>query len=254
MALPRGRAEKASDVRLGILFRRDGAPTDPHDVRLAEIVDTDGETVLATFESFEHEDGSGEYYVTVPGALLDVAGRYLDRWYFTWNPGEGEQDVTQDFYVQETAVLEHYGPDLQAGVGHLKGFPELAANAQDGITQADLDRAMDLADTMIESLFADAYDLTGWADSPPPLIAMLWEMLAAAKAIEFRDLRLGLPGDGAGDTAARLVRTAREIVDKILHGWPERLHLRDDAGHLIRPRKDRAPTTPRAADATSDWF
>ncbi len=251
MALPRGRAQKDSDVQLGILFRWDGAPTDPYQVRQVEIIDTDGATVLQTIASLEHESGSGEYYATASGNLLDDAGRYLDRWYYTWVEDEGEQTVTQDFYVQETAAPEHYGADLQVGVGYLKGFPPLAANAQDGITQADLDAAMTAADTMVESLFSADYDISGWAASTPALVSMLWDLLAAAKAIEYKDLRLGQPGDGS---AARLVRSARELTDKILHGWPERLHLRDTGGNIIRPRRNRSVTQPRAAEATSDLF
>ena len=254
MTLPRGRAQKDADVRLGILFRWDGQPTDPFQVRQVEIIDTDGETVLETISSFEHEDESGEYYAAASGANLGTVGRYLDRWYYTWIDGEGEQTATQDFYVQETAAPEHYGDDIQAGAGYLKGFPALAADAQDGITQTDLDAAMDIADTMIESLFDANYDIADWLTSSPPLVSMLWEMLASAKAIEFRDMRLGLPGEDHQSAAARLVRSARELLDKILHGWPERLHLRDANGNVIQPRKNRATTVPRAADATSDWF
>ena len=254
MALSRGRAQEGSDVRLGILFRWDGQPTDPFQVRQVEIIATDGETVLDTIDSFEHEDDSGEYYATVSGSLLDTVGRHLDRWYYTWVDAEGEQTVTQDFYVQETAVLSHYGSDIQAGVGHLKGFPSLAASAQDGITQADLDAAMNEADTMIESLFGSEYDISSWATSPPPLISMLWEILASAKAIEFRDLRLGLPAEEDGSAAARLAHSARELIDRILHGRPERIHLRGADGSVIRPLKNRAVTVPRAANATSDWF
>ena len=254
MALPRGRAQKDSDLHLGIRFELNGDPTDPYEVRQVEIVDTDGETVLDTITDIEHEDDSGEYYATVSGTLLDAAGRYLDRWSYTWLDGEGEQTETQDFYVQETAVLEHYGGDLQAGAGHLKGFPALAAEAQDGITQADLDAAMDVADTMIESIFGGDYDLSGWRDAPPPLVSALWEMLAAAKAIEFRGLRLGLPGEGGDPAAAGLVRQARELTEKVLHGRPERLYLRDADGDLLRPCRNRAPTQPRTAEATSDWF
>jgi len=254
MTLPRGRAEKDADVRLGILFRWDGQPTDPYQVRQVEIIDTDGETVLETISSFQHEAGSGEYYADASGAGLDAVGRYLDRWYYTWVAGEGEQTATQDFYVQETVPPAHYGDDITAGAGHLKGFPAPAANAQDGITQADLDAAMDMADTMIESLFGGEYDIAGWQAAPPPLVSMLWEMLAAAKAIEFRDLRLGLPGEDQESGAVRLIRSARELIDKILHGWPERLHLRDADGNVIRPLKNRAVTAPRAASATSDWF
>ena len=254
MALPRGRAQKDSDVQLGILFRWDGQPTDPYQVRQAEIIDTDGQTVLETITSIEHEDGSGEYYVTASGTNLDAAGRYLDRWYYTWVDSEGEQTATQDFYVQETVAPNHYGTDIQVGVGHLKGLPPLAPSAQDGITQADLDAAMNDADTMIEGLFGDRYDISGWLAEPPPLVSMLWELLASAKVIEFKDLRLGLPGEESEPGAARLVHSARELVDKILHGWPERLHLRDAGGNIIRPVKNRAPTTPRAADATSDYF
>ncbi len=254
MALPRGRAQKDSDVHLGILFRWDSTPTDVHEVRQVEIIDTDGETVLETISSIEHEGGSGEYYATASGTHLDAAGRYLDRWVYTWIDGEGEQTTTQDFYVQETVSPQHYGSDVQVGVGHLKGLPALAATAQDGITQADLDAAMNTADTMIEAIFGDRYDISLWPDSPPPLVSVLWELLASAKVIEFKDLRLGLPDDDGPSGAAGLVRAARGLVDKILHGWPERLHLRDSEGNIIRPRKNRAPTAPRAADATTDWF
>ena len=254
MALPRGSAQKDSDVRLGILFRWDGQPTDPYEVRQVEIIATDGETVLVTIDSLEHEDGSGEYYATVSGTVLDAAGRYLDRWSYTWVDGEGEQTATQDFYVQESVAPTHYGSDIQAGAGYLKGLPPLAASAQDGVTQADLDAAMSVADTMIDAIFGDRYDITGWAASSPPLIAMLWEMLASARVIEFKDLRLGLPADDGPSGSTGLVRSARELIDKTLHGWPERLHLRDAGGGIIRLRKNRATTTPRAADATSDWF
>ncbi len=254
MTLPRGRAEKDADVRLGILFRWDGPPTDPYQVRQVEIIDTDCETVLETISSIQHEEASGEYYVDASGANLDAVGRYVDRWYYTWVNGEGEQTVMQDFYVQETVPPGHYGDDVTAGAGYLKGFPALAANAQEGITQADLDAAMDMADTMIESLFGREYDIAGWEASPPPLISMLWEMLASAKAIEFKDLRLGLPGEDQESAAIRLIRSARELIDKILHGWPERLHLRDADGNIIRPLKNRTITAPRAGDATSDRF
>jgi len=252
MALARGRAEKDTDAHLGMLFRWDGAPTDPYQVRQVEIIDTDGETVLDTITSIEHEAGTGEYYVVAAAAHLDAAGRYCDVWYFTWVNGEGEQSVTQDFYVQETAALEHYGPDLQAGVHYLKGFPELAANAQDGITQADLDAAMNVADVMIESIFGADYDIAGWLESPPLLVSAVWELLAAAKATEFRELRLGAP-DEDGD-AARLTGVARDLLDGILHGRPERLYLRDADGGIVRPRRSRAPTQPRVAAATSDYF
>ena len=254
MALPRGRAQKDSDAHLGILFRWDGAPTDPHEVRQVEIIDTDGSTVLETITSFEHEAGSGEYYVTASGTYLDSAGRYLDRWYYTWVDGEGEQTETQDFYVQETVSPTHYAEDIQVGVGLLKGLPPLAANAQDGITQADLDAAMNVADTMIEAIFGERYDISGWPTSSPPLIALLWEILASAKVIEFKDLRLGLPAGEGPSGAVGLVRSARELVDKILHGWPERVHLRDSSGNVIPVRKNRTPTTPRATDASSDYF
>ena len=254
MALPRGRAEKGSDVHLGILFRWDGAPTDPYQVRQVELIGTDTETVLQTIDSIDHEDGSGEYYVTASGSQLDPAGRYLDRWYYTWVEGEGEQTATQDFYVQETAALEHYGTDIHVGVGYLKGLPPLAATAQEGITQADLDVAMNDADTMIEHIFGSRYDIAGWKVSPPPLVSMLWQMLASAKTIEFKDLRLGLPGEDYESAARRLLRSARELIDKVLHGWPERLHLRQVDGSIICPRKNRGATVPRAADAASDLF
>lgn len=254
MALPRGRAEKDSDVQLGILFRWDGSPTDPHEVRQVEIIDTDGETVLETISSIQHEAGSGEYYVTASGMHLDAAGRYLDRWYYTWIDGEGEQTETQDFYVQETVEPTHYGGDIQVGVGYLKGLPPLAASAQDGITQADLDAAMNVADTMIEAIFGERYDISGWQASSPPLISMLWQILASAKVIEFKDLRLGLPEDDGPSGAAGLIRSARELVDKILHGWPERIHLRDASGNVVPALKNRAPTTPRATETTSDYF
>ena len=113
---------------------------------------------------------------------------------------------------------------------------------------------MGAADVMIDSLFGQRYDISGWTDSPPPLVSTLWEMLASAKVIEFLDLRLGLPGETDGSAAARLVRSARELVDKIIHGWPERLHLRDADGNIIRPLKDHGPAQPRAAEATSDYF
>jgi hypothetical protein len=150
--------------------------------------------------------------------------------------------------------MSHYGNALQAGVGYLKGFPELADAAQDGITQDDLDAAMDIADTMVEALFADEYVIDDWLDAPPPLVARLWELLAAAQAISFRDLRLGLPGDNPQAPAARLERAARELINKLLHGWPERLALRDADGRLLRPKPNRAITHPRAAQATSDHF
>ena len=151
-------------------------------------------------------------------------------------------------------MTTHYGNDLEAGAGYLKGFAELAEEAQDGITQADLDAAMSAADATIESLFGGDYDISGWREAPPPLVSMLWELLAAAKAIEFRDLRLGLPGDDGRSAAARLIRSARELTDKILHGWPERLWLRDAEGRLVRPLKNRTATQPRAQSATSDHF
>ena len=79
-------------------------------------------------------------------------------------------------------------------------------------------------------------------------------MKVAAKVIEFNDLRLGLPDDEGPSGAAGLIRSARELVDKILHGWPERIHLRDTDGNVIPALTNRAPTTPRATDASSDYF
>ncbi len=151
-------------------------------------------------------------------------------------------------------MTTHYGPDLEAGVGHLKGLPELAEDAQDGMTQADLDAAMDAADARIESLFGGDYDISGWREEPPPLIAILWDLFAAARVIEFRDLRLGLPGDDGRSAAARLHQTAQNLLDRILHGWPERLWLCDAEGRLVRPKKNRSTTQPRAKSATSDRF
>ena len=58
-----------------------------------EIIDTDGSTVLETITSIQHEADSGEYYVTASGTHLDAAGLYIDRWYYTWVDGEGEQKV-----------------------------------------------------------------------------------------------------------------------------------------------------------------
>lgn len=246
MALPRGRAQVNTDARLGILFRWDGQPTDPHEVRKMELIATDGQTVLATVETFEHDAGTGEYYATVSGALIPTAGRYIDKWYYTWADGEAERTSPQDFYVQEISQLSHYGADILAGVGHLKCLPPLAANAQDGVTQTDLDLAMATADSIIESLFGGDYDISSWRTTPPALVSLLWELFASAKVIEFRDLRAGIPGDATTSAAVPLVRSARELLDKILHGWPERLYLRDSQGNIIQPRKNRASTVPRA--------
>ena len=252
MAWPRGRAQVGSDVRLGILFRWDGAGTDPHEVREVEVVGPDGVTVLATLSEFEHEAGSGEYYVVAPGTVLTEVGRYLDRWRYTWVEGEGEQVAEQDFYVQETAALEHYGADVEVGVGYLKGLPPLAETGQDGLTQGDLDAGMCAADVMIESIFGTEYDISGWRAEPPALVSMLWELLACAKVLEFAESRG--TGEQGNSGARRLVRSARELVDKIVHGWPERLHLRDGAGNVIRARKNGAGTVARVAGATSDLF
>ena len=247
MALERGRAQIGQDARLGLLFRWDSRPADPHNVRQVEILATDGETVIVTLDVIEHEPTSGEYYATVPAQYLTQVGRLYDRWYYTWVNEESEQTVTQDFYVHEAIYLEHYGPDIHVGVGYLKGLPALAPSAQDGITQADLELAMEIADAMVESIFCLEYDISAWRTSPPALITIIWQLLASAKVLEFRDLRLGLPGESATSTAAPLLRSARELVDKILHGWPERLHLRDSDGNVIRPRKNRVSTVPRAS-------
>jgi hypothetical protein len=254
MTLPRGRAQKDADVRLGILFRWDGTATDPHEVRQVEIIDTDGSTVLAALTEFEHQPGSGEYFVTASAAILDAVGRYEDRWSYTWVDGEGEQTATQDFYVQDTVAPTHYGQDLAAGHGYLKAFPALAGAAQDGITQGDLDAAMGIADTTIESLFGGDYDIAAWRDAPPPLVTVLWELLAAAKAMEFRDLRLGLPAEQSGSTAAQLVGIARALTERILHGRPERLYLLDASGTILRPVRGRGLTLPRAAAASGGRF
>jgi hypothetical protein len=152
------------------------------------------------------------------------------------------------------AETTHYGPDLVAGASYLKAFPALADDPQDGMTQDDLDAAMNAADTMIESLFGGDYEIGAWRASTPPLVTMLWELLAAAKAIEFRDLRLGLPAEQSGSAAAQLVGTARALVERIVHGRPERLYLRDPSGAILRPIRNRGLTTPRAAEATSDRF
>ena len=113
MATSRSNATVGQDALLkqGFIHPATMVPMDPFKVRLVQILDTDGLTVLLTFDDIVGganpdiaNPGVGTYQGTATAAILDVAGTYYDKWFYTIDPGDAESSHTNSFVVSNPAA------------------------------------------------------------------------------------------------------------------------------------------------------
>lgn len=118
MATSRANATTDQDALLKQQFIHPATrvPIDPDTVRLVELIDTDGATVLETYDAIVGGDNPdianpvvGTYQVTAAAADLDAAGTYYDKWYYTIDPGDDEVSHTNSFVVADPAAVPQPG-------------------------------------------------------------------------------------------------------------------------------------------------
>jgi len=126
---------------------------------------------------------------------------------------------------------------LEAGKRYLKNLDALAADAQDGITQDDLDAAEAAARNLIDAALAGLYSLAGWTDSPPPLVADIADKLASAEVLAMKFSRDGM---GPSPYIELLEDTAKRDLERIRNFETA---LVDSAGTLIAPLAKRRPVS-----------
>ena len=97
MATTRANATVDQDCLLQLQFVHPATrvPFNPAQVRQVQVIDTDGETVLATYEPANPVTGT--FTVTALAAILDAAGQYYDKWYYTIDQGDDEETATFSF-------------------------------------------------------------------------------------------------------------------------------------------------------------
>ena len=128
----RADAVASEAVRLDGEFRYKGALFDPHLVRQAVLLDTDGSTVLETVAAADIENPAvGVYYATFAGANLSAAGTYFDSWYVTLNNGDDEHVFTRQFRVIASSSPVTFPYDLKRYITTRLGGNDLAVELTD---------------------------------------------------------------------------------------------------------------------------
>jgi len=116
---------------------------------------------------------------------------------------------------------------LEIGVGWLKNLEPLVDDAQDGLTQADADKAESYADRRINAFFARYYDVTASVFAAAPMIVEIADMLGSARLLEYKFARSGVDGSS-------LVAELEDRADKLMQSVA-RSGLVDTDGGLIAP-------------------
>lgn len=126
---------------------------------------------------------------------------------------------------------------LKEGERYIKPIDELFDDADDGMTQRDLDAAETYAMHITNGKIGWGYDISTWQDDPPPLVEYINDLLASAKALEFylnRDTNITL---GAEFQPDKMEKDALEMLDGIRLGGME---LTDTDGSILS-RKQISP-------------
>ena len=100
---------------------------------------------------------------------------------------------------------------LTPGAGWLKNLPALVADAQDGLTQADLTAAEAWADARVQGFFGRFYDTTTAAFRAAPIPREVANLLASARVIGFKFAR---GGGGDPGMVATLEAQARDLMQE----------------------------------------
>jgi len=109
---------------------------------------------------------------------------------------------------------------LTVGQRYLKNFDPLVTDAQQGITQADVNAAQVEADTLIDLALGDIYDVSGWATATPAIIASIADRLGSAYLIRCKFSRDGKADPKFGDF---LMEEAQQLLELLRDGAPLRL-------------------------------
>jgi len=123
---------------------------------------------------------------------------------------------------------------LTVGERYLKNLDPLASSPQQGITQSDVNAAQAEADTLIVLALGGVYDVSGWAASPPPIIASIADRLGSAYLIRCKFSRDGKADPRFGDF---LADEAKELLGLLRDGAP----LRGADGAVQRPKNTMGP-------------
>jgi hypothetical protein len=141
-----------------------------------------------------------------------------------------------------------YAP-LSVGVGHLKNLDALADDAQEGITQDDLDLAEAFANAEVDAAFAGTYDVSGWEAATPPMIVKVALLLGSAQVLQFKFGRSAVAASAAekltkdahaliGDIVSKkteLLDGAKEVIERRASGLPLTMNLPHRGGHRSGP-------------------
>ena len=72
---------------------------------------------------------------------------------------------------------------LSVGERWLKNLPAVVADAQNGVTADDVSAAESMADAEINTFFSKYYNIEDWADSTPPYVASIADMIGSARLL-----------------------------------------------------------------------
>ena len=115
---------------------------------------------------------------------------------------------------------------LSVGERWLKNLPAVVADAQNGVTADDVSAAESMADAEINAFFSKYYNIEDWADSTPPYVASIADMIGSARL-----LMLKFSADaqaGTVEMASWLEGEARRMMESVKHSG-----LLDSAGDLL---------------------
>jgi hypothetical protein len=146
-----------------------------------------------------------------------------------------------------------YAP-LTVGVGFLKNLAPLATDPQKGLTAADVAKAQQTADTLVNAWFARFYDITLPGFQGAPMVAEIAEHIGSAHLLQFKFSR-----DGTGDVGlvASLMTDARNLamevsktglLDANMNLIPTKARATSRVGNIREPRGE-----PNMAQLISLW-
>ena len=134
---------------------------------------------------------------------------------------------------------------------YLKPIGELAASADEGIIQADLDAAEDEAMELTKGTIGWMYDISNWETTTPSLIEYVNKLLASAVALEYylsRDTDITV---GTQYEPEKLWEQGNDYLEKIRKGD---LELLDSSDALIPRLKISPRQGPKTVSSGSTFY
>lgn len=140
---------------------------------------------------------------------------------------------------------------LDVDADYLKPIGELAANADEGIVQEDLDAAEEEAMQVTKGKIGWMYDISTWEATTPPQIEYVNKLLASAVALEYylsRDTDITV---GTQYEPEKLWEKGMAFLDQIRKGDMELM----DANDIYIPRLKLSPRQgPRSVSSCATFY